>query len=328
MERHIRRTKGMLVNPLAAMLGTIVVCLILPAQVAMAYYGVSGWVFVRADEAGDAISRSQGGQSTVSLSDEAEAYALPGQSSWAKYSASILSGIMKASLYARNGYGMSGPTGPRWWDAEAGSSVTMKDVLDFNFPEGYYEEDEVVTISVSIHGFQNSFVNYSSEIQYEGRVVGPYGQDSFSFSSGHIHGYKSYNEDFELTVTVVEAGTTITESYLIPCQVQFYLGPFSAGLHYIMPPTWSYADADFYNSMQITSVEVSEDIGWSSESGVFLTAPEPYKADINTNGAVDFPDFAILASNWNQACDIYDPNDDIINLSDLAVLCEYWLVGH
>ena len=59
-------------------------------------------------------------------------------------------------------------------------------------------------------------------------------------------------------------------------------------------------------------------------------------ADINGDGIVDFVDFAILASawmsqpgqpNWNSACDISNPKDDIIDWKDLAVFTEDWSAG-
>lgn len=51
---------------------------------------------------------------------------------------------------------------------------------------------------------------------------------------------------------------------------------------------------------------------------------------------VNFLDFAVLGSawltdsndaNWNPACDIFDPNDNIIDELDLAAFTENWLVG-
>jgi hypothetical protein len=58
--------------------------------------------------------------------------------------------------------------------------------------------------------------------------------------------------------------------------------------------------------------------------------------DFSGNNHEDFTDYAIFASawqsdpcqpNWNPACDISNPKDDVIDLSDLAVFSEYWLVG-
>jgi hypothetical protein len=51
---------------------------------------------------------------------------------------------------------------------------------------------------------------------------------------------------------------------------------------------------------------------------------------------VDFADYAVLAAawrsspgddNWNQICDISEPNDSIVDERDLDVLGKYWLAG-
>jgi len=59
-------------------------------------------------------------------------------------------------------------------------------------------------------------------------------------------------------------------------------------------------------------------------------------ADFICPDGVNMLDFAVLGlawmsehnqGNWNPECDISDPNDDIINLLDLAVFTENWLTG-
>ena len=56
--------------------------------------------------------------------------------------------------------------------------------------------------------------------------------------------------------------------------------------------------------------------------------------DIYEDGCVDLLDFAVFTQawmtqpsddNWNAACDISEPNDDVINGRDLAVLADNWL---
>jgi hypothetical protein len=58
------------------------------------------------------------------------------------------------------------------------------------------------------------------------------------------------------------------------------------------------------------------------------------QADLNNNGKVDFVDLSVFAQawrtqagelNWNQTCDISDPNDNVIDEHDLLVLCNNWL---
>ncbi len=67
----------------------------------------------------------------------------------------------------------------------------------------------------------------------------------------------------------------------------------------------------------------------------FLVIPcQANQADFNNNGKVNSVDFSIFAQawrardgelNWNPACDISDPNDDVINENDLLVLGDNWL---
>lgn len=58
--------------------------------------------------------------------------------------------------------------------------------------------------------------------------------------------------------------------------------------------------------------------------------------DFALDRGVNLTDFAILASvwrsgpgdgNWNPACDISDPNDNVIDERDLGILTKYWLSG-
>lgn len=51
---------------------------------------------------------------------------------------------------------------------------------------------------------------------------------------------------------------------------------------------------------------------------------------------MDAADFAVLAAawrssrgddNWNAACDISDPNDDVIDMPDLEVFTANWLAS-
>jgi len=58
--------------------------------------------------------------------------------------------------------------------------------------------------------------------------------------------------------------------------------------------------------------------------------------DFEPDGDVDFADFAVLGSawrsrygggNWNPICDISEPNDNVINESDLDVFTKNWLTG-
>ncbi|MGA2094263.1 MAG: hypothetical protein ABSH16_12800 [Sedimentisphaerales bacterium] len=57
-----------------------------------------------------------------------------------------------------------------------------------------------------------------------------------------------------------------------------------------------------------------------------------YAGDFDSDCNVDFSDFALLASSWlqsNPSVDIAPPpaGDGIVDIKDLAVLCDNWLAG-
>lgn len=68
---------------------------------------------------------------------------------------------------------------------------------------------------------------------------------------------------------------------------------------------------------------------------LFLVVPcQANPADFDTSGRVDLVDFTAFAKawkshegepNWNPMCDVSDPNDGVIDESDLAVLGDNWL---
>ncbi len=70
---------------------------------------------------------------------------------------------------------------------------------------------------------------------------------------------------------------------------------------------------------------------------VFKGKAWKFDDDIDTDGDVDFYDFAILArawlsipgdDNWNTPCDIAEPKDGIIDEFDLSDLVEDWLIQY
>ncbi len=65
-----------------------------------------------------------------------------------------------------------------------------------------------------------------------------------------------------------------------------------------------------------------------------LGITEPISGDLDDNGQVDFRDYAIFGAawesqpgqqNWNPACEMSEPKDNIINLPDLAEFSANWL---
>jgi hypothetical protein len=88
---------------------------------------------------------------------------------------------------------------------------------------------------------------------------------------------------------------------------------------------WYYYNADWEWYWGIDDVEI-----------IASAVSQSIQGDFNLDCDVDLYDFAVLASawqsspgdgNWDPACDISDPKDNIIDGLDLAVLVEHWLAG-
>ncbi|MHC4882431.1 MAG: hypothetical protein ACYTCV_07505 [Planctomycetota bacterium] len=78
-------------------------------------------------------------------------------------------------------------------------------------------------------------------------------------------------------------------------------------------------------------------VGWGSTFGGLPTAEWPLSiADVDTNGDVNLADFAVFAAAWQAVdrvdaeydplCDISDPIDGVIDVNDLTVFTNEWLI--
>jgi hypothetical protein len=98
--------------------------------------------------------------------------------------------------------------------------------------------------------------------------------------------------------------------------------------------TWE-AELCFENCYDFNNVDgIGVEIGKYIENDSLFTVTNP--ADLNRNGIVNFQDFAIFAlawltepgdAQWNPACDISDPNDNVIDMMDVDVFTDNWLLG-
>lgn len=70
--------------------------------------------------------------------------------------------------------------------------------------------------------------------------------------------------------------------------------------------------------------------------GAYETAAQAISGDLDQDWTVDMHDFTSFAlswrsrsgeAGWNPACDISDPADNVIDLRDLAIFAENWLIG-
>jgi hypothetical protein len=99
-----------------------------------------------------------------------------------------------------------------------------------------------------------------------------------------------------------------------------------------------YFGIDVFNSTEGDRTTNGNDSFWYDSSFfyfnhvTFTTMSIP--GDFEPDGDVDFADFAVLAlawsselgnENWNSACNISEPNDNIIDTKDLVVFAQHWL---
>ncbi|MCK4752714.1 MAG: exo-alpha-sialidase [Planctomycetes bacterium] len=77
---------------------------------------------------------------------------------------------------------------------------------------------------------------------------------------------------------------------------------------------------------------INGDVYFDRTPNYQITVPGDFEPDSD----VDFRDFAVLAnawrsipsdSNWNPICDIFDPNDNVIDNNDLSTFVNDWLYG-
>jgi hypothetical protein len=95
-------------------------------------------------------------------------------------------------------------------------------------------------------------------------------------------------------------------------------------------PNWYYYDT----SQQIYDAWLTSNPGGVDLEAIGVLHPQEYAGDINLDGIVDYEDLLILTSAWLKQfgqdgwitrCDLAEPKDYIINMSDYAVFANQWL---
>ncbi|MHC4259292.1 MAG: metallophosphoesterase family protein [Planctomycetota bacterium] len=98
-----------------------------------------------------------------------------------------------------------------------------------------------------------------------------------------------------------------------------------------------------YLRVDVNNVDVTMNWKHRVAPNQFVDSPDAFSytvslgpADFDSDGQINMKDFAVLAAawrtkpadiNWNPACDISHPNDDIIDELDLDVFTDRWLSG-
>jgi len=149
--------------------------------------------------------------------------------------------------------------------------IGFSDTLTFFVPEGYYADDLTVTLSGAITGTLSATATAHAQagyyISFPGNVFmtsdGPYNAETTS----------AVYDPFELTRTLVSAGTNLESDSYFSCDLTASLNRASAWTpnQWSAPYYYAEAEVDFSNTLQFTDIIVPDGITWTSESGVFLS---------------------------------------------------------
>lgn len=170
-------------------------------------------------------------------------------------------------------------------------------------------------VSLFLLAYNSSIVNI-----YDGRcsfAISPYDYSTVNVYGGHIDTYLE-------NVSVPETATVNIYGY---------------GFHYNPKASWGYWE----DPCDGWWVSILTGHGCDGRPITYWGLPDLAThpninliPDFIPGRGVDLADFAILASawrsnpgdeNWNPICDISDPNDNVIDERDLAILTKYWLAG-
>ncbi len=169
--------------------------------------------------------------------------------------------------------------------------VAFSDVLTFTVPAGTYDTALEVTLTGNIAGTLSTVVNVS-EITYARAdfFAALTALDTVAFSWLDSDG-ASFDEDFQITSTLVPAETTILDTIEVALGFRAELTTESRASEVLSVGS---ASADFYNTSaaRFLSLDVPEGVTWVSESGQFLMPIPVLAAVLPTSRSVRVGDTA------------------------------------
>lgn len=213
--------------------------------------------------------------------------------------------------------------GTRTISAHDSSTINIYDGA-FLFGGSFHNFEPYDSSTVNIHGGDVALFllpqNSSVVNVYNGRCS--YGIHPYHYSTVNVYG--GYIGAFLWNAQVPETAT---------------LNVFGYGFEYDPQALWVYDD-DPNDGWWVSKLTGH---GCDGEPITYWGLPDPsMHSNINLipdfvlPRGVNFADFVVFASawrsspgddNWNQICDISDPNDGLIDERDLDVLAEHWLAG-
>lgn len=151
--------------------------------------------------------------------------------------------------------------------------AAFSDLLTFTIPAGTYDTALEVTLTGNIAGtlsavgdtvFTTSSVDFNASLS---------ALERFSFLRSDTD--ETFDQDFQITTTLVPAGTTIFSTQQAPIALGAQLRTESRAAE--TAPSSGSASADFYNTsaVRFLSLDVPGGVTWTSESGQFLVPVPP-----------------------------------------------------
>jgi len=137
----------------------------------------------------------------------------------------------------------------------------------------------------------------------------------------------------------IEMGSSTDGNDFVPSgqDITFIADGNTIGFAYSMDANAFSIDKGDYLALRITNNNVSGYNVLTGGAWSYLSLPyAPIPGDFEPDGDVDFIDYSTLAlcwmtdfddNNWNEKCDISEPNDNKIDYNDLMVFVGNWLKG-
>ncbi len=200
-----------------------------------------------------------------------------GNNAYARTYANLASGALRTYAWAQyvepNAY----------WHTRGESRAQVRDTLTFVVAPGHYADGAVVTVSGRLSGWLEGIGSYPGthgKVNCQASFLGK----EFEFVSDLN---LVVNEYFQLGAPLINPGSTIENPLEI--QAVIYASLYSEAQ--VKPSEVSTALSDFGGTFQFSELKVPDGVTWTSESGLFLTVPEPSTLVLLSMGGVILPWF-------------------------------------
>jgi hypothetical protein len=165
-------------------------------------------------------------------------------------------------------------TPPGSFNSNVGQAVAaLSDTLTFTIPAGTYDTALEATLTGNIAGTLSAVGDTIFTLSKVDFTASLSALENVAFNWRDTDG-TSFDQDFQITTTLVSAGTTFFSTVQVPVGLGAQLRTESRAVVNLVAAS---ASADFYNTsaVRFLSLDVPEGVTWTSESGQFLVPLPP-----------------------------------------------------